>query len=55
MVRPQTLQTPKIKRSAKEREALYSQVIEMMAIPGGSGQEAEIAEYISWFIVGCGG
>ena len=54
MVRPQTLQTPKIKRSAKEREALYSQVIEMMAIPGGSGQEGKIAEYIRGSLLAAG-
>ena len=54
MVRLQTLQTPKIKRNAKEREALYSQVIEMMAIPGGSGQEAGIAEYIRSSLLAAG-
>ena len=54
MVRPQTLQTPTIKRSAKEREALYSQVIEMMAIPGGSGQEGKIAEYIRGSLLAAG-
>jgi len=54
VVRLQTLQTPKIKRNAKEREALYSQVIEMMAIPGGSGQEAGIAEYIRSSLLAAG-
>ena len=54
MVPPQTSQTPKIKRTAKDREALYSQVIEMMAIPGGSGQEAEIAEYIRSSLLAAG-
>jgi len=34
------------KRSKQEREKLISQVIEMMAIPGKSGEELEIAEYI---------
>ncbi|MEC9097177.1 MAG: M20/M25/M40 family metallo-hydrolase [Planctomycetota bacterium] len=34
------------KRTNKEKEDLISQVIEMMAIPGKSGEEAEIAEYI---------
>ena len=34
------------KRTKKEKEALISQVIEMMAIPGKSGEEQEIAEYI---------
>lgn len=54
MVRHQTWQAPKIKRSAKQREALFNQVIEMMAIPGGSGQEAEIAEYIRSSLLAAG-
>ena len=42
------------KRTKKEKEALISQVIEMMAIPGKSGEEQQIAEYIRNQLVDAG-
>ena len=34
------------KRTKQEKEQLIAQVLEMMAIPGKSGEELEIANYI---------
>lgn len=42
------------KRSKKEKERLISQVIDMMAIPGKSGEERGIAEYIRQQLIDAG-
>ena len=42
------------KRTKKEKERLISQVMDMMAIPGKSGEEREIAEYIRQQLIDAG-
>ena len=48
------IQNPVMKRSQSEKEALFNQVIEMMAIPGKSGEESLISKYIQTSLLAAG-